>query len=451
MGSDPVSDDLDVRSGGVVAVDTDRLRTAAAGFERAAQQVSDAAHLVAVAAAELDPLGGIARLARDALGEFSVRATAARLDAVETAEGLRAAAAVYEQAELAAQWASARLAGDSAAMRDIEDRRAELARTHPESMLGALGEGLGHEFAWAGALVEGLAAFAVLGPVALLLGGGGGAGAAGALLGGALPGIGRLPGTARLDGPAPRVRLEREQASSAASAPASVAALAARVPSGEARVRVETYAMPDGRRQHVVYVAGTDIHRASPWDAASNVQLATGQRSASYEATIEALRAAGVAPGEVVHAVGHSQGAMITAHLALEGDVDVRTLVSFGSPVDLEAPGSTLSIVVRHVDDPVAALAAGGHAQTVGASDSVVVERDASWTTGSTIASHHMSAYRDTADLIDHSTDPRWESLRGLLDELGHAASVTAVEYSAQRVPTGRWDPVSSPSAAGAG
>jgi pimeloyl-ACP methyl ester carboxylesterase len=446
-----MSDDLDIRSGGVVAVDTDRLRAAAAGFECAAQEVSDAAHLAALAAAELDPVGGIARSARHALGEFSVRAATAHRHAVETADGLRAAAAVYEQAELGAQWASARLAGDHAAMRDIEDRRSELALTHPESTLGALGESLGHEFAWAGALVEELAAFAVLGPVALLLGGGGGAGAAGALLGGALPGIGRMPDTARLDGPAPRVRLEREQASSAVGAPASVAALAARVPSGEARVRVETYTMPGGHRQHVVYVAGTDTHRTTPWDAASNVQLATGQRSASYEATVEALRAAGVAPGEVVHAVGHSQGAMITARLALEGDVDVRTLVSFGSPVDVEAPTSTLSVVVRHVDDPVAALAASGYAETVGAPDSVVVQRDATSAPGTTIASHHMSAYRDTADLIDRSTDPRWESLRGLLDELGHAASVTAVEFSAQRVPTGRGDPVSSPSAAGAG
>jgi hypothetical protein len=446
-----MSDELDIRSGGVVAVDTDRLRSAAAGFECAAQQVKEAGLLAAASVAELASLGAVADLARRELETIVARASGARHHASETAGGLVAAAAVYEQAELAARWASARLAGDGAAMREIEARRAELTRAHPDSVFGAVGESLGHAFAWAESLLEGVTALAALGPAALLVGGGAGAGVAGAALGSALPGVGRVPQSARLDGSAHRVRLERAVAVGAAVAPASVAALAARVPSGEARVRVETYTMPGGQRQHLVYVAGTDLARTTPWDGASNVELATGRRSASYDATLEALRAAGVAPGDVVHAVGHSQGAMITSHLALEGDYDVRTLVSFGSPVDVEAPPSTLNVVVRHSDDPVAALAAGGHAEPVGVSDSVVVERDASWAPGSTIDSHHMTAYRDTAELVDASSDPRWESLRGLLSELGGAASVTAVEYSAQRVPTGRWDPVSSPSAAGAG
>ena len=52
----------------------------------------------------------------------------------------------------------------------------------------------------------------------------------------------------------------------------------------------------------------------------------------------QALRASGAAEGDVVHAFGHSQGAMIAGLTAVEGDYDVQTLVSFGSPIEAEVP-----------------------------------------------------------------------------------------------------------------
>ncbi len=128
--------------------------------------------------------------------------------------------------------------------------------------------------------------------------------------------------------------------------------------------------MPDGSRQFALYVAGTQAPAGfggdDPFDELSNVQLYAGVSSASYQATLEALRQAGAQPGDVLHDFGHSQGAMITAHVALEAGYDARTHVTFGSPVEADVGGGTLSVAVAHTDDPVAALQGGGHREAVG-------------------------------------------------------------------------------------
>lgn len=445
-----MSDDLDIRSGGVVAVDTASLRAAAEGFDLVARDVEEVIRLAGAGAAGLLTLSGIADAARARAETVCIGAGRALARAQETAEGLRTAAAVYELAELGAEWASARAAGDSAAMRRIEQRRVALTAEFPDTTVDAMGQSLERRLRWAAGLLQDAWTLAALGPVGALVTGTGGIAAAGAVLGGALPGIGSIPRSARLGGAPAPLEVHAVATPAVVAAPTSIAGLAKRLPSGAERVRVETYTMPGGQRQHVVYVSGTDLGRTTPWDNVANGQLAAGRRSASFDATLEALRHAGAEPGDVVHAVGHSQGAMIAAHLALEGGYDTRTLVSFGSPVDADLPEATLGVTVRHTDDPVAWLAAGGHEQVVGSDDSLVVERDGSWLPGPTLGSHHMTAYVETARLLDGSPDPRVDALRGVLDELAGAASVTAVEFSAERVAHGRWERV-SPSTAGAG
>ncbi len=232
----------------------------------------------------------------------------------------------------------------------------------------------------------------------------------------------------------------------AAVAPTTLAGAADRIPTGAAAIRVERYTLPDGTRQFAVYIAGTrsgDFGGAQPFDALSDVQLAAGQRSSSYDAVLEALADAGAQPGDVVHAIGHSQGAMIGAHLAVEGGYDVRTLVSLGSPVDPEVGDDTLSVTIRHSDDPIAALAGGGRSETVGAPGSFVAERTADPALGvDLLAPHHLTEYAQTAAMLDASGDPRMDAVRGVFAELGDAASVEVTEYRAERV---------SPSAAGEG
>jgi hypothetical protein len=130
----------------------------------------------------------------------------------------------------------------------------------------------------------------------------------------------------------------------------------------DARVRVEEYRYASGEREFVAYIAGTRAAFAAdePWDMTSNLQLYFGAQSSSYLAVERALTAAGAVAGDRVHVFSHSQGGMIAAYLARDGDFDVVTEVSFGSPVQAEQADGVLSVAVRHTDDPVAALAVGG-------------------------------------------------------------------------------------------
>ncbi len=169
--------------------------------------------------------------------------------------------------------------------------------------------------------------------------------------------------------------------------------------------------MPDGSRQFAVYVAGTQTaapHTEEPFDMGSNLELYAGERSASYDAALAALRDAGAGSGDVVHAFGHSQGAMVAAHVALEGGFDTRTLVSFGSPIEADVGDRTLSISLRHSDDPVAALAGGGSAGAVGAPGSFIVSRTADPASGLhdfQLPAHGIDEYARTAMLLDDSGD----------------------------------------------
>jgi pimeloyl-ACP methyl ester carboxylesterase len=255
-----------------------------------------------------------------------------------------------------------------------------------------------------------------------------------------LTGTGRLPRDARLSDTAGPVTLTPVAPVRAPTAPTSLTDVTRRMPgAGDSRVRVERYVMPNGTRQFAVYIAGTQslaLGGDDPWDNASNAELYTGRTSDSYAATQQALEAAGAQPGDTVHAFGHSQGAMIGAHLALEGGYDTRTLVSFGSPVEADVDAGTLNVTLRHTDDPVAALAGGGHAASVGAPGSFVVERAAHTDVGvgDVVApAHRMVQYADTAALVDASADPRVGNLRDVFADLQTAQSVTVTEYAAAR------------------
>ncbi|GAA5035884.1 hypothetical protein ACFQRL_08750 [Microbacterium fluvii] len=248
---------------------------------------------------------------------------------------------------------------------------------------------------------------------------------------------GRIPGTARLEGPAEPVRL-RARPTAQARAPSSLAEMTRRMPTGDERVRVERYTMPDGSRQFAVYISGTrslaTTGGSEPFDMRSNLQLYAGLRSASYDAALEALRRSGAHAGDVVHIAGHSQGAMAGARVALEGPYRTRTLISIGSPVQAEVGAQTLSVALRHTDDPVAALAGGGGDEPVGAPGSFIAERTANPDDALLdLDGHGIAAYAQTAHLLDASVDPRMDAVRELLHELAGAASVEVFSYAAER------------------
>jgi hypothetical protein len=496
---------LQLQAGGAVAVDTATLRAAAERFAQADAELDEIAATLAGLRRELrsEPAHtGDAELSASVL---SSRIEAAQAEARRIAGALRDAALAYEMVEIQAEHRAAVLAGDALRAERLDARLSALVAAHPGAWRTALGAEFERAVLWPSELVRQATQWGVsVGgtvsePGAAVLGAGMGL----LTLGGAafvgFAGTGRLSRDARLTGAAGPVALRTvppaapsggpPPAAGATATPAGVASAvaapagngaaaappgngaagAARVPpagpavapqslvavtermpgAGDARVRVERYTMPDGSRQFAVYVAGTQslaLGGDDPWDNASNAQLYAGQTSDSYAATEAALQAAGAREGDVVHAFGHSQGAMIAGHLALESGYDVRTLVSLGSPVEADVGDGTLSVALRHTDDPVAALAGGGHGEGVGAPGSFVAERvadpDASLD-DARVPAHRLSAYAETASLVDASTDPRVDTLRAVFADLGRADAVAVTEYAATRGSAGGVSPSS--------
>lgn len=448
--------DIDVRGGGAVAVDTDTLRHAAGLFSAAGAELES----IGLRLGALQNMLFVERQqawdAASAAAALGERIRAAREESAVIASSLREAAATYEIVELNAAHAAAVSSGDQESVRRIESQRRLLAAEYPDAWETARFLAFERTVMWPSELVRQATLLGfdagwevsegkggVYGGVALGVGTIAFATTAGGL------GAGLLARDARLAGPTPAVALVPIPTASTgttgapAVAPASLAAATTRIPSGgESRVRVERYTMPDGSQQFALYVAGTEswsVGGDDPFDAQSNVELYTGRESASYAATAQALAAAGAEPGDTVHAFAFSQGAMVTSHLALEGGYDVATLVSAGSPVEADVSESTLSVNLRHTDDPIAALAGGGHAGSVGAPGSFVVEVSADPDTDlgdARAPAHRLTAYTETAALVDASRDPRVDAVRAVLDDLATATSVDVVEYGAVRLAT---------------
>ena len=434
-----MSGDLDIRGGGAVAVDTATLRAAADGFSALAAELEEIAARVGSAALRLFAVSDTAWAVSNSLEVIRRRILAVADDAHALTGALRGSAAVYEVAELRAERALAEAGGDSGALARIDARIAALGREYPEADLQATLGILGHWVAWPGGLAEqapGALWWLVPGFHAMAIPA---AWAMQHVVG--TVGAGTVRATARLQGRASAVVLTPIALHGPATAPTSLSGAVARIPrNGDARIRVERYTMPDGSRQFAVYVAGTQTagpHTEEPFDMGSNLELYAGERSASYDAALAALRDAGAGSGDVVHAFGHSQGAMVAGHVALEGGFDTRTLVSFGSPIEADIGDRTLSVSLRHSDDPVAALAGGGSAGAVGAPGSFIASRTADPASGLhdfQLPAHGIEEYARTAMLLDDSGDARMEAVRELFDQLGAAASVEITEYAAQRV-----------------
>ena len=439
--------DIEVLGGGAVAVDTDTLRITASRFVLAREDLEEILRRLGVLQ---NMLFGEWAHTGEALSAASVLSTRLRetfAGATRIAADLREAAAVYELVELNAEHRAAVFAGDRVAEARISAVRDALMAEHPDAFAASIGAEFERTVMWPGDLVRqatetGMTAGSEISERGAIIGGASlGLGAIAVAATAGFTGSGRLGPDARLTGRGEPVTLTAVVPThTRASAPTSLAAVAQRMPgSGESRVRVERYTMPGGAVQYAVYVAGTRslaLGGEEPWDNLSNGQLYLGQSSASYEATVAALDAAGARPGDVVHAFGHSQGAMITAHLALEGGYDTRTHVTFGAPVEAEVGEGTLSVGIRHTDDPVAALAGGGHIAPVGAPGSFVVEREAHPASGfddADLPAHQMVAYAETAALVDASADPRVDGVRAVFAELEGAVSVEVTEYAAAR------------------
>ncbi len=463
-----MSNDLEVTHGGAVAVDTMQLWTAAAVLAGQTRTLREVAADIACVRREL--WGVVDLLDADVLGyarsaEWLADATVDGLS--DLGHDLGRSAQEYEEVELRVHWQFARLHGDDVARVEIEGRAVALGidvETLGDETV-RFGE---HATAWwemaaqyvlptllggspFGSANVAFGSMALAGIIALISG----------LDRGTIPAVGMLGGpakpvvvTATLPGGSAGAKQAAATAASGSggagrsagpiisvrtTAPTSLAMLAGRIPNGPAQVSIERFAMPGGRTEWAVYVAGTrtsDMGGAEPWDMKSNTELYLGERSASSDAVFAAMRAAGVQPDQPVHLVGHSQGGMIAANVAMSGEFEVGSLTTFGSPVDAEVPESVLSVRVRHDDDPVAALAGVGSPVGGGSPDSVVISRTGNSAIGLHdlgLPMHGLDAYARTAEMYQSSGDVRVAAVERLFTHLGSADDVTRTDYVAVR------------------
>lgn len=435
-----MSDDgLEIRSGGVIAVDTESLRAAAARLILLAADADGVRARLAEATGVLTDAG---------VWIYPPAIEAGRIgeEAASIADDLRAMADMYDLVEIWIALDAAELAGDTQRVAALRAQWAQAAEGHADAAVGAAAAITGWTIGRRGDIVAQYGA-ATPSPFGSLMIGADPRPAWGVVLGGGallgtlvLDAVGRgAVGAAPLGGRSQPVTVTPLRTGRGA-APAGLADMAKRIPQGAGRVRVEKYTMPDASTQFVAYVAGTRMGEGSdePWDMTSNLRLYTGERSASYDATMAALAAAGAEPGDTVHLAGHSQGAMIASHVAASGVYSVPTLLTLGDPVQVDVGPATMNIDVRHGDDPVSALAAGGHPGGVGSPESFVAQRTSPETfLGGEAAMdpHALTRYTETAALLDASSDPRMVPVRTALDDLGSAASVQVTVYRATLSP----------------
>lgn len=198
------------------------------------------------------------------------------------------------------------------------------------------------------------------------------------------------------------------------SPPANIAERIARIPSGEARIRIDRYGSP-ASPEFEVYISGTDFSKEydSPFGAGSNIALLTTGSAASLQAVKKALASAGVTKNSPLVITGHSQGGMIALSLANSGEYRVKAVITAGTPVGVT--GGTEAIPSVHLVgqiDPVPAL--GGLVSNSGGTTWV------GQTGESPMVSHHAKNYVNLARTIESFNDPTLGRLERQLQESGY-------------------------------
>ncbi|MFS0853571.1 hypothetical protein [Microbacterium sp. 179-I 3D4 NHS] len=425
-----MSDDLEIRYGGAISVDTEVLRDVGRKVASVAHSLSDAWGKASTA----HTLLSFSSACRDwpslpTLGVAVMHVEGLREDLESTAAAVLLMADAYEVVELRAQ-ATALATEDSAAAAELLRRADRIAAS--DERIETIVDGLVEE--WDSGRFEGLddqfdgnGAWEHLFFTGVVLG--------------RLSGRGVVRPGAPFTGVADPVSVREVATSRPSGPPGSLPEALSRFAKSEgAQVRVERYAMPDGTSRFVTYVKGTQsalYGGAEPWDMKSNAEMYMGQRSASHQATVNALQAAGAKPGDRVDIVAHSQAGMIAAELAMNSPFEVGAQITAGSPVEPTLDDDQLLVQLRHSDDIVSSLAQGGSPGGTGSPDSFTatdVGDPAPGIQDLWLKTHTLESYIETAEEVEASGDPRLDALADLWDELGTAEEIVATEYHAERI-----------------
>ncbi|MBW0255503.1 GPI inositol-deacylase [Cellulomonas sp. PS-H5] len=206
----------------------------------------------------------------------------------------------------------------------------------------------------------------------------------------------------------------------------------------EGQVQIVRVAQPGGSSAWIVQIPGTQEWGAqrgdNPVDLTTNVRLMAGQSTHMQAQVQEAMRRAGVGPGEPVMLTGHSQGGITAAALASDpafrSEFDVRSVVTGGSPIArFDIPSSVSVLSLEHDQDAVPMLEGRENPdranwvtveRSLPRSDFTVQDplsdRPAQTTVQPGVGpAHGTDVYSDTGRAVDASTHPslqRWRDLQ---------------------------------------
>ena len=202
-------------------------------------------------------------------------------------------------------------------------------------------------------------------------------------------------------------------------------------------VQVQSIRTTDGSVRHVVYLPGTDDLTATPWsqdadvrDLGTNLLLVSGQGNAYQQGILDAMRQAGVRPGEPVALVGHSQGGMEAAAILAHGSpYSVTHVVTAGSPtahLDGFPPGSHV-LSLENRGDVVPLLDGEDNPDSA---EQVTVRFDDH---GPSVAGNHdLAQYVHGALAVQASADPSIVEQLASLEAAGFVGSAGGQEVISQ-------------------
>ena len=188
--------------------------------------------------------------------------------------------------------------------------------------------------------------------------------------------------------------------------------------SSSMRIAIESIESPDGSRAWIVEIPGTadflPAGGSNPSDINSDLQMVAGGNSDVMVGVVDAMRQAGIAPGEPVLIAGHSLGGIAAASLASNDAVaarfDIRAVTTAGAcTAPFGIPDSTSVLSLENTTDLVPAL---DGARNPDRGNWVTVRHDLRASTDpldreaarSIVDSHEIPAYRRTAALFDDSS-----------------------------------------------
>ena len=188
----------------------------------------------------------------------------------------------------------------------------------------------------------------------------------------------------------------------------------------DGQVQISTVTHPDGTVSHVVQIPGTQdwspTRTDNPVDLTTNVNLMSTQDTVMREQIAQAMRDAGIAPGDPVMLTGHSQGGIACAAMASDPafreEFNVTSIVTGGSPIArFDIPDDVSVLAIEHDQDPVPMLEGR---ENPDAANWVTVGRDVTQDVSAPeaggklnpIEAHNTVHYSVTGAQIDTSSDP---------------------------------------------